>query len=141
MIVAVGDKRVPNAKSAGQVAHQRRKEIISGCRSGADDNGTESILRKMPIRDVADQTDDTDHLPLSVAMGRKSQDSHRSRPSTECLGTKASATWTTSPSRARFNAASMPLGTSRGNTSVATLPSTSFELLPVSRSMKGLKSW
>src|SRR5208283_4629456 len=72
MIVAVGDKRVPNAKSAGQVAHQRRKEIISGCRSGADDNGTKSILRKMPIRDVADQTDYTDHLPLSVAMRSKS---------------------------------------------------------------------
>src|SRR5271165_1911308 len=72
MIVAVGDKRVANAKSAGQVAHQRRKEIISGCRSGADDDGTKSVLRKVPIRDIADQTDYTDHLPLSVAMGSKS---------------------------------------------------------------------
>src|SRR5271157_1939024 len=72
MIVAVGDKRVANAKSAGQVAHQRRKEIISGCRSRADNNGSKSILRKMPIRDVADQTDYTDHLPLSVAMRSKS---------------------------------------------------------------------
>src|SRR5436309_164128 len=69
LIIAVGDEGVADSKSARHVPDQRRKKIAPSSRSGANNNRAERLFGKMPVGNVADESNHADNVALAIAVG------------------------------------------------------------------------